>query len=203
MHTNSVLPTQRNHVRNRIYHSQSGGSRRQDDRSNLLGPQYIFKCIQIHPAVWISRNRLYRYAQHIPHPGMRIMRFPADRNPLVRMLLPTYKEPLQIGNRSTAGQMPQCRFWKLKHPGQFSHNLFFHCRRWRPPIQCMVVRIDTHGRQIPQNCDRMRRLEHLSRIAGMKERIIPRKPVYVGFIRGAQRLMIYTERRMQFIGPPA
>ena len=75
---------------------------------------------------------------------------------------------------------------QMKHAGEFGDEFFLHRACWRATIEGMVVRVVQHGRDVPDDRGRMRRLEHLTEIPGMEERVV-----------AAESFQQFTEREIK------
>jgi hypothetical protein len=105
------------------------------------------------------------------HAGMRVVGVTAVGDCLARMGLSCNEEGFEVGDCATASQMPQM-ISEAEHGRQPGDHLLLHLCRRGATVQGVIVRVDQHGRQVADDRDRVRRLQHLADIAGVEEGIV-------------------------------
>ncbi len=106
-----------------------------------------------------------------------------------------YEERLQVCDGSARREMPQRIPRKPNKCLQFVYRLFLHCTGGRAAVERVVVRIDELGCPVAKKSRGMRRLEHLSGVARMKEGIVARgEPVKITRQCGFERLHVVSRK---------
>ena len=175
----TVLFPQRQHFIERVHRADGRRAQRHNHRSHIALAQLTLERLQAYPPAAVSRNGGKVQLQHSRDAPVRIVRLLGADDPLggPRSLaqLSGHPQRLQVGQGAARCQMAQ-EFSPSEHPGNRADSLDLHLRAGPAAVARMVVRVDRHGQRIGRARHRVRRLEHLPGIQGMKIRVVVAQP---------------------------
>ena len=164
------------HLVHGIDDTEAGSPRCRDNRPDPARGEQVIKCREIQPARGVDPHRNSFDAEHSAHAAVGVMRFLAVGNAAARMQLAGDVKGFQVRDRAAGRQVTQVR-GEAEHPGQLRHDLLFHPGGGRAAVECVVIGVDEHRREVADDGGWMRRLEHLPRVGRMEERIVFSEPL--------------------------
>ena len=132
--------------------------------------------VEVDPPLRAGRHAAAGHPKDLTHALVRVMGVRPVRHALVRMQLPRHPQRLEVRDRAARRQVPEVRLVEAEHGGQLGDRLLLHLARRRPAVERVVVRVDQHRGDVAGGRDRVRRLQHLARVARVEERVVAAHP---------------------------
>ena len=169
-----------------VHGAERRGAERGHHRAHATRGEPRRQRLEVEAAELVLRQRLVPEAEHRPDPRVRVVGVVAGHHHLARAQLTRHPQGLEVGDRPRGGQVPEPRLADAQHPRQPVDALALEPRRGRPAVERVVVRVEQHRRGVRGPCHRVRRLEHLPRVARRMEGVVVGQP----FRQLAERLAL-------------